>query len=594
MMLAAGSDSGSAISLQLIEGGLTAIAVAFAFCWPTLGANFFRRVELAFGTLAKRRSWAVAIVGLSAFCLRLALLPLCPIPNPFVPDDFSFLLAANTFAQGRLANPTPAMWTHFESMHISMQPAYMSMYFPAQGMILAAGKLLTGNPWFGLLCITALMCAAICWMLQAWLPPTWALLGGIIAVLHLSLFSYWINTYSGAGSLAALGGTLVLGALPRILRRARMRDAMLLAIGVVIVALTRPYEGVLLCIPVFFVLFRWMFFAKNRPAPNRLIRLWAAPLALIIAAGLWLGYYDAKVNGHPLTLPYTLNRATYAVAPYWMWQSPRPEPAYRHKVMRDFYTDFELDYVHQIQHPSGFAFQLAFKPFVIALFFAGIALLPPLIWWPRALFDRRIRFFAGAACVWIPGMLLQIFLLPHYVAVFTGAFYCIGLQAMRHMRVRRFEARPVGLALARFLVIVCIMMAALRAWAEPLGLRYAVWPSASWNFDWYGPGHYGTARASVEKALESMPGKQLVLVRYCPSHWAADEWVYNAPDIDSSQVLWAREMGTADNLELMRHYSDRKAWLVQPDLHPGAATPYAAAEQATTAAVCPTVLASAR
>jgi hypothetical protein len=88
-------------------------------------------------------------------------LPFC-LPHPSVfrripagcrlfPDDFSFLLAADTFAHGRLANPTPAMWTHFESIHITMQPTYMSMYFPAQGLLLAAGKVLFGNPWFGIL-----------------------------------------------------------------------------------------------------------------------------------------------------------------------------------------------------------------------------------------------------------------------------------------------------------------------------------------------------------------------------------------------------------------------------------------------------------
>ncbi len=169
---------------------------------------------------------SVAVVGFAVLLLRLAILPLCPIPHPFINDDFSFLLAADTFASGRLTNPTPAMWVHFESLHITMKPTYMSMYFPAQGLILAAGKVLAGRAWYGVLVMSALMCAGICWMLQAWLPPAWALLGGILAVLRLGLFSYWIDSYSGGGSIAALGGALVLGGLPRFMKTAKLRDAL--------------------------------------------------------------------------------------------------------------------------------------------------------------------------------------------------------------------------------------------------------------------------------------------------------------------------------------------------------------------------------
>ena len=210
---------------------------------------------------------------MTAILLRLAILPVCPVPNPFVPDDFSFLLAADTFASGRLANPTPAMWVHFETMHVSMQPTYMSMYFPAQGLILAAAKLLTGHPWYGLLAMSALMCAAICWMLQAWLPPTWALLGGLLAVLHIGLFSYWINTYTGAGTIAALGGALVLGALPRFLKLLGLRYSLLMALGIVLLATTRPYEGFLLCLPVAAVLAHALFIAKRRPPAAALLRI---------------------------------------------------------------------------------------------------------------------------------------------------------------------------------------------------------------------------------------------------------------------------------------------------------------------------------
>jgi len=124
----------------MIEGCLTAIAFALAFCWPRLGATNFSRVERTFGRLARRKGLSVVVVGLTALMLRLAILPLSPIPKPFVQDDFSFLLAVDTFASGRLTTPTPAMWVHFETMHVTMKPTYMSMYFPAQGLVMAAGK----------------------------------------------------------------------------------------------------------------------------------------------------------------------------------------------------------------------------------------------------------------------------------------------------------------------------------------------------------------------------------------------------------------------------------------------------------------------
>ena len=329
-------------SLMMIEGGLTLLTAIVAFGWPGLGAGFFSRLEKPLARLARKQGLSVVVVGLAALLLRLAILPVCPIPHPFVPDDFSFLLAADTFASGRLANPTPAMWVHFETMHVSMQPTYASMYFPAQGLVLAAAKLLTGNPWYGVLLMSVLMCAAICWMLQAWLPPTWALLGGMVSVLHIGLFSYWINTYTGAGSIAALGGALLLGALPRFLKAPRLRYTLLMAVGVVLVAATRPFEGLFLFLPVAAMLGHWLFFGKHRPSPRMLFRLSAAPLALLVATAAWMGYYNYRAFGSPLTLPYTLNRNTYAIAPYFVWQAPRPEPAYRHEMMRRFYHEHEL------------------------------------------------------------------------------------------------------------------------------------------------------------------------------------------------------------------------------------------------------------
>ncbi|HUD15256.1 MAG TPA: hypothetical protein VMQ56_16500 [Terracidiphilus sp.] len=568
------------VSLMLIEGGLTLIALAVPFALPRIGNSWFLSVERAFGRLARRKAYAVAAVGAAALLLRLVILPFCPVPLPFVPNDFSFLLAANTFLLGRLTNPTPPMWIHFESIHITMQPTYTSMYFPSVGLVLAAGKLLFGNPWFGILCASALMCAALCWMLQAWLPPTWALLGGVLAILRLGLFSYWVNTYSAGGSIAALGGALVLGALPRLTRTPRLRYALLLAIGIVLLATTRPYEGLLLCLPVAVYLGRWLLFGKNRPSKAALLRLSALPLALILLAGAWMAYYDYRAFGSPATLPYTVDRATYAIAPYYVWQSARPEPAYHHQVMREFYVQSELSSFTKIHSLSGFLPQTLIKVVRSFEFYAGFALLLPLLMIRRVFLDRRIRFLVLCVFVLAAGMVVEIFLVPHYLAPFTAAFYAIGLQAMRHLRVWRPGGQPAGLAMVRLTVTACLILAGLRLFPGPLHLALPEWPVSASSDKWYGPDHFGTERARVEGALEQLPGRQLVIVRYSPRHNPLDEWVYNAPDIDSSKVVWAREMDAAHNSELMHYFANRKVWLVEPDSLPATVLPHPANQEA--------------
>jgi hypothetical protein len=465
------------------------------------------------------------------------------------------------------------MWIHFESIHITMQPTYMSMYFPAQGLVMAAGKVIFGNPWFGILITGALMCAAICWMLQAWMPAPWALLGGIIAIVHIGLFSYWINTYHAAGCIGAAGGALVLGALPRIMRKPRLAYTSALGAGIAVLGITRPYECLLLSIPVFIVMLRWLIAGKNRPSPSALIRLATLPLLLVISSASWLGYYDYRAFGNPLTLPYTINRATYAMAPYYVWQKPRPEPAYRHQAMRDYYFKTEVDVYKGFHSIPGFFLGAFVKTLAAVLFFGGFAFLPLALMLRRVFLDRHIRILIVCVAVLIAGMLIENFLVIHYLAPFTAAFYAIGLQAMRHMRLWAPGGRPVGKTLARFMVAVCLIMVALRLYAGPFHLRAVEFPP-TWNVSWYGPDHFGVERDRVESALANLPGKQLAIVRYNSTHVPFNEWVYNAADIDASKVVWARDMDAADNQELIHHYNDRKVWLVQPDLQPPSVSTY--------------------
>jgi len=103
-----------AVTMTLLEGGLTAIVLGLSFALPSLGRLLvfpYRDSPWQAGT--EKRS-PVLLVGFSGLVLRLSILPWCSIPLPFVQDDFSFLLASDTFSHGRLTNPTPAMWIYFE------------------------------------------------------------------------------------------------------------------------------------------------------------------------------------------------------------------------------------------------------------------------------------------------------------------------------------------------------------------------------------------------------------------------------------------------------------------------------------------------
>lgn len=564
----------AAPSLLVIETGVSASAFALAFCWPRLGGAHFVSAERLFGRLARQRRLSVLTVGLSALLIRLSVLPLAPIPQPFIHDEFSFLLAADTFASGRLTNPTHPLWQHFESFHITQKPTYMSMYFPAQGLVLAAGKKIAGNPWYGVCASAALMCSAICWMLQGWLPPGWALLGGVLAVLRLALFSYWGNGYYG-GAVAAIGGSLVLGALPRIVRHAHVTDGLLMALGISLLANSRPYEGVLLCAPVFGALVWWLA-AQKHPRALVLFRRSTAGFALLALTAGCMAYYNYRVFGNPSTLPYEVNRATYASAPVFLWESPRKQPPYRHQVMREFYSQWELRDFLYAKTAAGFLSRTTQKLGTVVFFFYGTALFAPLVMLPRVARDRRVRFLVVASGVSGLGLSLNAWLFPHYVAPLTGALYVVLLQAMRHLRAWRPGRQPYGLALVRAIPLVCVALAGVRLFAAPLGIAVERWPAM-----WYGTAPLGLARARVLQELEGYPGRQLAIVRYSAAHSSFDEWVYNAADIDRAPVVWAREMGGRDNAKLLKYFGDRRAWLVEPDATPPKISPYAGAASGT-------------
>jgi hypothetical protein len=560
--------------MLLIESGLMLVAVLLAFTCPELGSHWFARSERALAKLARRRGIAVLVAGLTALALRAALLPILPIPTPGVHDEFSYLLMADTFSSGRLTNPTPPMWVHFETFHVIQKPTYASMYFPAQGVFLAAGQVIFHHPFWGVWLSAGLMCAAICWMLQGWLPPFWALLGGFLAVVRLATFSYWVNSYFG-GTVAALGGALVLGALPRIKRHRYLSDVAVMGLGLVILANTRPYEGLFFSVPIAGVLVLWISRRRGEDLSQSLRKV-VLPLAAILSvAAAAMLYYFWRVTGSPFQTPFFVNLATYDPVPYFPWESVKSWPVYHHEIMRRFYTGWLLDY-YQFgrSHP---VIAVWIKAVMFWCFYLGPLFTIPILMLgmvlPRGFsvkdISRRTRFLLLVACVTFFGTLLPVFTNPHYSAPMTCVTYALLLSALQCIRHWRWRGKRTGLALVRVVPTVAIVLLLTCAAASLFQIHRNSMPQT-----WCSPYEQEWNRPNIQARMERLPGRHLLLVRYSPEHDPRSSWVSNEADIDGSKVVWANDMGPKQNQELIEYFRGRKVWLVEPDAIPAKISDY--------------------
>jgi hypothetical protein len=522
--------------------------------------RFVSGVEAALGRMARRPALAFAAVGGAAIVLRLALIPVLPIPKPVVSDEFSHLLLADTLLHGRVANPTHPMWPHFESLQIIQQPHYVSNYFPGHAAVLAAARFLTGNPWFGVLLLSGVCCAVISWMLAGWMPTRWALFGGLLAMLRFSIGSYWVNSFYG-GFLPAIGGALVAGAYPRLRERVSVGMSLVFGSGLAVLALTRPYEGLLFSLPFAIALarswFRWRFF-----------------LPVVFAVGIavaGLGLYFDRITGSPLRTTYAISQQTYGWPASIGWAKPVPME-HRNVELHRYYL-YELDEHGKVDSVLHFITYLTLRVQEYWRFFAGPMLTIPLLFFAGVWRGGRLHVLILGLAAALVAVLFEGAAMPHYLSPATGAIVAVIVECLRRLRAWKFRGRRTGLLLARAAPVVMMAVLGVRIAAENAGLPY----TQKLNYQsWCCKVRGDYAKHRVTEFLNGQPGKHLVIVTPKRDEHNLLQWIYNDADIDASRIVWARDLGPSGNARLLEYFPGRIVWRVDPNV----AEPRAVADRA--------------
>ncbi len=513
--------------------------------------------------------WTIFLPGAVGALLRLALLPWLPFPYPATHDEFSYLLGADTFSHWRLTNPAHPLWRFFETMHVISIPTYASKYPPGQAFFLAIGERFFGHPFFGCVVAYVFFVSAVVWMLRAWMPSGMALLAGSFTAIAFGTGNYWLESYWG-GAVAAAGVALVLGAIGRIERQGRFVVAWPLAGGIILLWFTRPFEGAFLILAAGALLL-FEVVRRRLPAGGD----WSTSglssfIAVLVVCGIgtlaFQAYYDFRVTGHALLLPYSLHQQQYNYQPMFWFQNPTTPTLDTNPVVRKFHQQWEVEsYEERRDLLTGkqslvLASEKALTPpelkerlKVMELILAIVLIL---------VLSFRFRTDGGVGNLWfllivstVP-LLLESFTFAHYAIAVTITLIALVFRLIWLCNERRWPTASTGTLLATFLVGVLFCGAAgnnvFRAWREvrkPFPLK--------------------VERARVQKELMARDGGQVLFVQYSPNHDTSLEWVYNGADIDRSKLIWARDLGPEEDKRLIAYYPGRHFWILNADLpHP--------------------------
>jgi hypothetical protein len=330
-----------------------------------------------------------------------------------------------------------------------------------------------------------------------------------------------------------LGGALLFGSVFRLQERLLLRNSLFLGLGIVILANSRPFEGVIaFCAAASIIIVGMKQWILNEGG-KRLTWRFVLPLVTIcLFLVVWILFYNYRLTGDVFKLPHN------------NW-NPRSAT---HEIIRNYRGGSQrLPVVDKLRRLWYFFIGKILSPFILGL-------------WP-SLREKKVIFSLGVVVLEIAINITwsKSRAWPHYVAPISCLIFVVIIHGLRSLRSFRIKQTPWGHYFVILISAVYFINSALA-----LGMRIYKGPRKDWAH----------ARSAIIKCLENQGPKDLIMVRYDPRHNIHREWIYNSADIDNAEVIWARELSPRKNKKLFEYLRDRNVWLLLADMTPPRLLPY--------------------